>query len=332
MSSALLTNQLLGDWASVNFHYSFPLQQNDQKQIIATVLKVIGEPFEAIKKGEWATAFQTKNYQYVSINKCFCQVQFQGKYFLENALSGAGRLIRKIHEELLKLEKIEGRKDTSITVSLSRLDIQRTKVSPYDFDLIDIHKSFESVSSFRHTIYAGKEAGKPYRIYGETIKDKIRWKLRRYDKTFQILSEYNDGEKELFFSKYPNVELKRVELQISDTQFLSQFLQSFLTGEIDLVDILKKWNKRRKVDIVENELVQTNPLIESSLKTFNQKGIEVGLCKAHPKSILDNLKNLNKWIDSDPLAKPEEIIKQMIFAMGHPQEVADQVKMIWFKI
>lgn len=332
MSSAFHTNQLMGDWASVNFHYSFPLQQNEQKQIVATVMKAIGEPFEAIKMGEYKTAFQTKNFKYVSINKRFCQVHYQGKHFLEGGLSGAGRLSQKIYDELMKLEKIEGRKDTNITVSLSRLDIQKTVVSPFDFELIDIHKSFDSVSSFRHTIYGGKEAGKPYKVYGETIKDKVRWKLRRYDKTFQILSEYNEDEKKLFFSKYPNVDLKRIELQISDTPFLSQFLQSFLTGEIDLVDILKKWNKRRKVDIIENELIQTSPLIESSLKTFNQKWIEVGLCKAHPKSILDNLKNLNDWIDSDPLAKPEEVINQMIFAMGHPQEVADQVKKIWFKV
>lgn len=96
MSSAFLTNQLFGDWASVNFHYSFPLQQNEQKQIISTALKAIGEPFEAIKMGKYATAYQTKNFKYVNINKRFCQVQYQGKYFLEGGLSGAGRLSQKI--------------------------------------------------------------------------------------------------------------------------------------------------------------------------------------------------------------------------------------------
>ena len=108
-----------------------------------------------------------------------------------------------IYDELIKLEKIEGRKDTNITVSLSRLDIQKTVVSPFDFELIDIHKSFDSVSSFRNTIYGGKEAGKPYKVYGETIKDKVRWKLRRYDKTFQILSEYSEDEKKIIFLKIP---------------------------------------------------------------------------------------------------------------------------------
>jgi hypothetical protein len=153
--------------------------------------------------------------------------------------------------------------------------------------------------------------------YYETIKDKIRWKLRRYDKLAQITSEYSEDEKNIFFNKYPNVPLVRTELQISDTQFLNQFQPHFLNQEIDLVDILKKWNKRRKVDIIENELIQTSPLIESSLETFNQNGLRVGLCKANPSGVSDSLNKLIEWIDNDPLAKPEEIVNQMVSAMGH---------------
>lgn len=281
--------------------------------------------------GEYATAFQTKNYQFVNINKRFCQVQFQGKYFLESGLTTAGHLTQIIYDQLMKLETVEGRKDTNITISLSRLDIQRTKVANRLIQLFNVEKEMENLKSFSHMIYATKSGGK-YKVLGETTKDKIRWKLRRYDKSAQIQSEYSEDEKILFFSKYPNVQLERLELQMTDTQFLSQFVAHFLRGELDLVDILKKWNKKRKIQIVDSELIGLNPLIESSLETFNQKGFEVGLCKAHPTSVLDNLVNLNNWVDSDPLAKPEEIINQIVFAMGHTKEVADQVKKIWFKI
>lgn len=331
MSPIFLANHLLGDWCSVNFHYSFSLQREEQKQIVATILKTIGEPFEAIKMGEYATAFQTKNYQFVNINKRFGQVQFQGKYFLENSLAGAGHLIQRIYDQLIKLEQIEGRKDTNITISLSRLDIQRTKVANRPIQLFNVEKELENLKSFSHLIYAKKTEGQ-YRVLGETTKDKIRWKLRRYDKTAQIKTEYSDEEQKLFFSKYPNVQLERLELQISDTQFLSQFVPSFLRGDMDLVDILNKWNKKRKIQIVDSELIGNKPLSESSLETFTQKGLEVGLCKAHLTGLLDNLKNLNTWIDSDPLAKPEEVINQIVFAMGHTKEIADEVKKIWFKI
>ena len=189
----------------------------------------------------------------------------------------------------------------------------------------------KNLKSFSHIIYAIKSSG-VYRVLGETIKDKIRWKLRRYDKTAQIKSEYSEEEQKLFFSKYPNVQLERIELQITDTQFLNQFLPKFLGQDLDLKEVLKKWNVKRKIEIIDYELIGIEPLVESSSKTFNQKEVGVGLCKAHPSSILDNFKNLNKWIDSDPLAKPEEIINQMVFAMGHPQEVAEEVKKIWFKI
>lgn len=331
MNPIFLANQLLGDWCSVNFHYSFSLQREEQKQIVATILKTIGESFEAIKMGEYATAFQTKNYQFVNINKRFGQVQFQGKYFLENSLAVAGHLVQRIYDQLIKLERMEGRKDTNITISLSRLDIQRTKVANRPIQLFNVEKELENLKSFSHMIYAKKTEGQ-YRVLGETTKDKIRWKLRRYDKTAQIKAEYSEEEQKLFFSKYPNVQLERLELQISDTQFLSQFVPSFLRGDIDLVDILNKWNKKRKIQIIDSELIGTKPLSESSLETFAQKGFEVGLCKAHPTGLLDNLRNLNAWIDSDPLAKPEEVINQIVFAMGHTKEIADEVKKIWFKI
>jgi len=48
--------------------------------------------------------------------------------------------------------------------------------------------------------------------------------------------------------------------------------------------------------------------------------------------ISDNLNKLIKWIDRDPMAKPEEIINQMVFAMGHNEQVANLVKQIWFRV
>lgn len=331
MSSPFLTNKLLCDWLSYNFHYSFSIQREQQRQIINEALVAIGEKHQAVKMGDFATAYQTDNFLFVNVNKRFLQVQFQGKYFLENDLVSAGTLIKKISEKLNRLEKIERRIDTTITHSISRMDIQKTKVSNEVLNLMEVNKSFNSLTSFFHLIYAVKTEGQ-YKILGETIKDRIRWKLRRYDKLAQITSEYSEDERKIFFNKYPNVPLVRTELQISDTQFLNQFQPHFLNQEIDLVDILKKWNKRRKVDIIENELIQTSPLIESSLETFNQNGLRVGLCKANPSGISDNLNKLIEWIDNDPLAKPEEIINQMVSAMGHNEQVAELVKKIWFRV
>lgn len=331
MNTPLLVHKLLPDWLTINFHYSFSIQREQQRQIIAEAIKSIGQEAEAIKMGEYATAYQTKNFLFVNINKRFLQVQFQGKYFLEQNLIESGTLIKKINKRLMELERIEGRTETEITLSISRLDIQKTKISTEPIYLIDIEKQMESLKSFSHLIYAKKTNGK-YQVLGETIKDKIRWKLRRYDKSAQVKSEYSEQEQTLFFAKYPNTPMERLELQITDTPFLNQFLGDFYGQKMDLVEILKKWNTKRKVQLIESELIGTSPLIESSLKTFNQKGVGVGLCKAHPSSILEHFKRLHEWIDKDPLAKPEEIIKQMVFSLGHGEDIAEQVKQILWKI
>ncbi len=331
MTAPLLVHTLLPDWLTLNFHYSYSIQREQQRQIIAEAIKTIGQEAEAVKMGEYATAYQTKNFLFVNINKRFLQVQFQGRHFLEHNLIEAGTLIKKIHHKLIELENVEGRTETEITLSISRIDIQKTKISTEPIGLIDVEKQMENLKSFSHLIYATKTNGK-YQILGETTKDKIRWKLRRYDKTAQVKSEYSEQEQSLFFAKYPDVPMERLELQITDTPFLNQFLGDFYGQKMDLVEILKKWNTKRKVQLVESELIGTSPLIESSLKTFNQKGVGVGLCKAHPSGLSEHFKKLNDWIDKDPLAKPEEIIRQMVFGLGHGEDVAEQVKKIFFKI
>jgi len=331
MTAPLLVHQLLPDWLTINFHYSYSIQREQQRQIIAEAIKTIGQQAEAVKMGEYATAYQTQNFLFVNINKRFLQTQFQGKYFLEQNLVEAGTLIKKLYGRLLELERIEGRAETEITLSMSRLDIQKTKISTDTIGLINVEKQMENLKSFSHLIYAKKTNGK-YQVLGETIKDKIRWKLRRYDKTAQVKSEYSEQEQNLFFSKYPDVQMERLELQITDTQFLNQFLSDFYDQKMTLVEVLKKWNTKRKIQLVDLELIGTSPLIESSLKTFNQKWAGVGLCKAHPSSISEHFKKLHDWIDKDPLAKPEEIIRQMVFGLGHGEEIAEQVKQIFWKI
>ena len=138
MDSPLSANKLLCDWLSFNFHYSFSLQREHQQQIIGEVIKTIGEPCKAIKMSEYATAYQTENFLFISINKRFCQVQFQGKYFLEGSLIEAGTLIKKVNEKLIRLENIEGRNDTNISLSISRIDIQKTKVATDPMKLFNV--------------------------------------------------------------------------------------------------------------------------------------------------------------------------------------------------
>lgn len=332
MEAPLLVHKHLPDWLSINFHYPYSIQREQQRKIIAEAIKTIGQQAEAVKMDkESITAYQTKNFLFVNINKRFLQIQFQGKYFLEHGLIEAGRLIKKTNDRLLKLESIEGRPDTEITLSMSRLDIQKTRISTDSLRLMNVEKDLENLKSFDHSVFGRKRNGE-YRILGETIRDKIRWKLRRYDKTAQVKSEYTEQEQDLFFTKYPDVQMERSEIQITDTPFLNQFFGNFYGQKMDLVEIVKKWNAKRKVQIVESELLSTSPLIESSLKTFNQKGVGVGLCKAHPSDISEHFKKLNDWIDKDPMAKPEEIIRQMVFGLGHGEEIAEAVKKIFFKI
>lgn len=171
-----------------------------------------------------------------------------------------------------------------------------------------------------------------YRIYGETIKDKGRWKLRRYDKLIQVQSEYDEAEQKLFFERYPNTALERIELQIADTPFLNKFLENFRRHRLDLAELLTLWNTKRKIPMVNEQLIGLTPVIDGPAKAIDQKGSDVRLCKADVSSILARLQDINAWIDSDPSANPAEVISQIVYALGHGRDAAELVRHAWFKI
>jgi hypothetical protein len=324
------TNQVLCDWLSVNCFYSFSLSVEIQKQIINTVLSALKIEFKAVILSQFNTAYQLNSFLFININKRFLQVQFQGKFFIENEIKETKLILNKIKSSLDNLEKIELRKDTEIFVSISRLDIQKTY--PQDkMKLFDIENEFRNLKSFKHLIYAQKVKG-IYQVIGETAKDLKRWKLRLYNKTIQVQSEYTQSEQELFYKKYPLIPLERLELQITDTPFLNQFLNDLLEREINLVEVLKKWNTTRKIKVISEALIGSDFCAENSSEIFKQEKDFGGLCKAPNQSILDNLKDINTWIDKDPLAKPVDIIKKVVFCMGYDEQVAEEVKKIFFKV
>ena len=330
MSLPFSVNQVLCDWLSVNFFYSYSISTEIQKQIMNTALSALKTEFRAVVLSQFNTAYQLSNFIFVNINKRFIQVQFQGKYFLENEINTTKLILNKIKTALENLEKIELRKETQITVSISRLDIQKTY--PHQgIKLLDIGNEFKNLKSFKHLIYAQKSKG-IYQIIGETIKDLKRWKIRLYSKTIQVQSEYSQPEQELFYKKYPSTSLERLEIQITDTPFLNQFLNDFLEKEINLVEVLKKWNTTRKIKVISEALIGSDFSAENSSEIFKQEKDFGGLCKAPNQSILDNLKDINTWIDKDPLAKPVDIIKQVVFCMGYDEKVAEEVKKIFLKV
>ena len=201
MSLPFSTNQVLCDWLSVNYFYSFSLSVEIQKQIINTVLSALKIEFKAVILSQFNTAYQLNNFLFININKRFLQVQFQGKFFIENEIKNTKLILNKIKSSLDNLEKIELRKDTEIFVSISRLDIQKTY--PQDtMKLLDIENEFKNLKSFKHLIYAQKVKG-TYQVIGETTKDLKRWKIRLYNKTIQVQSEYTQPEQDLFYKKYP---------------------------------------------------------------------------------------------------------------------------------
>jgi hypothetical protein len=330
MSLPFSTNQVLCDWLSVNYFYSFSLSIEIQKQIMNTVLSALKTNFKAVVLSQFNTAYQLSNFIFININKRFLQIQFQGKYFLENEIKTTKLILNKIKTSLERLEKIELRKDTEINLSISRLDIQKT----YPFqetNLLDIGNEFKNLKSFKHLIYAQKSKG-IYQVIGETIKDLKRWKIRLYNKTIQVQSEYSQPEQDLFYKKYPSISLERLELQITDTPFLNQFLKDLIEADLNLVEVLKKWNTTRKIRVISEALIGSDFSAENSSEIFKQENDFGGLCKAPNQSILDNLKDINTWIDKDPLAKPVDIIKQVVFCMGYDEQVAEEVKKIFFKI
>lgn len=330
MSLPFSTNQILCDWLSVNYFYSFSLSMEIQKQIMNTVLSALKTDFKAVVLSQFNTAYQLSNFIFININKRFLQIQFQGKYFLENEIKNTKIILNKIKTLLENLERIELRKDTEINLSISRLDIQKT----YPFQetkLLDVGNEFKNLKSFKHLIYAQKSKG-TYQVIGETIKDLKRWKIRLYNKTIQVQSEYSQPEQELFYKKYPLISLERLELQITDTPFLNQFLKDLIQADLNLVEVLKKWNTTRKIRVISEALIGSDFSAENSSEIFKQEKDFGGLCKAPNQSILDNLKDINTWIDKDPLAKPVDIINQVVFCMGYDEKVAEEVKKIFFKL